>query len=211
VNSETPSSIGRTSEASPLRVAVLVAGTGRHLEHLAQLSGRGELPIQIELVISHKAGVRALEHAAQFGIEAHVIDAERKCSPEQLSERVFAQCAMAEVDTILMAGFLRLLPIPPAWEGRVLNIHPSLLPAFGGKGFYGHRVQQAVLERGCKLAGCTVHYVDNQFDNGPILVQRACPVLEDDDVSSLANRVFAEELVAYPEAIRMHWQNSSRC
>jgi phosphoribosylglycinamide formyltransferase-1 len=86
----------------------------------------------------------------------------------------------------------------------VLNIHPALLPAFGGQGYYGERVHRAVLERGCEVTGCTVHYVDNEYDHGPILHQRACPVLPGDDVHALAARVFAEEELAYPEAVRRH-------
>ena len=92
--------------------------------------------------------------------------------------------------------------IPEAWEGRVLNIHPSLLPAFGGAGYYGHHVHTAALARGVQISGCTVHLVDNQFDNGPILLQRACPVLPGDDPDSLAARVFEVELEAYPQAVR---------
>ena len=197
----------RSNSERPLHpCAVLVAGTGRHLDHLATLSAQGALPLDIRVCISHKAGVAALDHAHRHGIEAVVIDAERQLSPDALSERVFTELERRGVQTVLLAGFLRLLPIPKAWEGRVLNIHPSLLPAFGGKGFYGSRVQQAVLDRGCKVAGCTVHYVDNEFDHGPILVQRVCPVEPDDDVDRLAARVFEQELLAYPEAIRLHLQ-----
>ncbi len=105
----------------------------------------------------------------------------------------------------MLAGFLRFLPIPERWIGRVLNIHPSLLPAFGGKGYYGDRVHRAALERGVQFTGCTVHYVDNVYDNGPILLQRCIEVLESDDVESLAARVFELEKISLPEAIRQHF------
>ena len=105
----------------------------------------------------------------------------------------------------MLAGFLKKLWIPDDFAGRVINIHPSLLPAFGGKGCYGMRVHRAVLERGCQVSGCTVHLVDEVYDNGPILLQRWCPVETTDSASDLAARVFAEELIALPEALRRFW------
>lgn len=185
-------------------VAILVSGTGRHLDHFAQLAASGELPIEVKLCVSSKPGVGALEHAKRWNIPSLVPDASRTDTPEQYSERVFALMEQYGVSTVLLAGFLRFLKIPEAWNGRVLNIHPSLLPAFGGAGYYGHHVHDAVIKRGCKVSGCTVHYVDNVFDNGPIVVQRTCQVLPDDDADALAGRVFGEELIGYPEALRLH-------
>jgi folate-dependent phosphoribosylglycinamide formyltransferase PurN len=114
---------------------------------------------------------------------------------------VFAACESAAADVVVMAGFLHLLAIPPAFVGRVINIHPSLLPSFGGKGFHGMHVHRAVLERGCTVSGCTVHLVDGEYDHGRILLQRAVPVLRDDTPESLAARVFAAECDCLPEAI----------
>ena len=102
-----------------------------------------------------------------------------------------------------MAGFLKHVLIPEDFVGRVINIHPSLLPSFGGPGMYGQRVHQAVLERGVKISGCTVHYVDNEYDNGPIILQRSCLVKDDDTAETLAARVFEQECQALPNAIRM--------
>src|SRR5262245_7485954 len=102
-----------------------------------------------------------------------------------------------------MGGFLKLWTIPERWRGRVMNIHPALLPSFGGKGMHGRHVHEAVLAAGCKVSGCTVHFVDATYDTGPIILQRTCPVLEDDTLESLAGRVFEEEKLAYPEAIRL--------
>ena len=104
----------------------------------------------------------------------------------------------------MLAGFLRLLVVPERWLGRVLNIHPALLPAFGGKGFYGERVHRAVLEAGERVTGCTVHYVTNEYDAGPILLQREVPVLPGDTPESLAARVFEAEQRALPDAVRLH-------
>ncbi len=102
-----------------------------------------------------------------------------------------------------MGGFLKRLTIPDDFANRVANIHPALVPAFCGDGFYGHRVHEAVLEYGAKLSGCTVHFADNQYDHGPVIVQRAVPVLDDDTPDTLAARVFEAECEAYPEALRL--------
>jgi len=187
------------------RFAVLVSGGGRSLENLAELRSSGSLDAEIGLVISNRPNAFALERAARLGIPSEVIDAEREMSPEAFSESVFQAALKADCSLVVLAGFLRFLPIPPEWEGRVLNIHPSLLPAFGGKGYYGDKVHAAVLERGVKFTGCTVHYVDNVYDNGPILVQRVLDVLPEDDVHSLGARVFEEEKVALPAAISAHF------
>src|SRR5207237_10203077 len=126
---------------------------------------------------------------------------------EQFSRLVFSLCDDANVDLVCCAGWLCLLDIPPKYQGRVMNIHPALLPSFGGKGMYGQRVHQAVMDHGCKVSGCTVHFVDNTYDNGPIILQRTCPVLDDDTADALAHRVFEEEKLAYPEAIQLFAQN----
>jgi folate-dependent phosphoribosylglycinamide formyltransferase PurN len=118
------------------------------------------------------------------------------------SERVFSVIEEFNADLVCLAGWLCLLKIPDRWAGRVINIHPSLLPRFGGKGMYSQKVHQAVIDAGCTTSGCTVHYVDNQYDNGPIILQRTCAVLPGDTASTLAARVFEEEKIAYPQAIR---------
>jgi phosphoribosylglycinamide formyltransferase-1 len=190
------------------RVAVLVSGGGRSLENLAELCESGDLNAELALVISNRPSAYALERAQRLGIPSSVIDAEREMTPEAFSESVFQAASDADCSLIVLAGFLRFLPIPPAWERRVLNIHPSLLPAFGGKGYYGDKVHAAVLERGVKFTGCTVHYVDNVYDNGPILVQRILEVRAEDDVESLGTRVFEEEKIALPAAITAHFSEA---
>lgn len=191
------------------RIAVLVSGGGRSLENLADLRAAGELDAELCLVISNKPDAFALERAERLGIPSLVLDPEREMSPEVFSEAVFSAAEEADCSLVVLAGFLRLLPIPTTWEGRVLNIHPSLLPAFGGKGYYGDRVHRAVLERGVRYTGCTVHYVDNIYDNGPIAVQRLIEVAPDDTVETLGARVFEEEKIALPDAIRAHFERSS--
>ena len=118
------------------------------------------------------------------------------------SEHVFEVCDAAGVDLVCLAGWLQLLQIPPRWAGRGLNIHPALLPKFGGQGMYGRRVHEAVLAAGERESGCTVHVVTDAYDAGPIVLQRRCPVLPGDTPDTLAARVFAQECEAYPEAIK---------
>ena len=185
-------------------VAVLVSGGGRSLENLAQHFRADDPPGRIALVISNKADAFALERARRLGLESRVIPHGAHATPEAFSQAVFAAIEAAGCDLVVLAGFLRLLPIPQPWVGRVINIHPALLPAYGGKGMYGERVHAAVLAAGEKQSGCTVHYVTNEYDAGPILLQRTVPVIAGDTVETLAARVFAEECRALPEAIRRH-------
>ena len=187
------------------KIAVLVSGGGRSLENLAKLQASGELNGEIALVLSSRESALALKRASRLNIPSLVLDSERAMTPEEFSSRAFAAIEAAECTLAVLAGFLRYLPIPSDWEGRVLNIHPSLLPAFGGKGYYGDKVHAAVLEDGAKHTGCTVHYVDNIYDNGPVAVQRTIEVNAGDTVESLGGRVFQEEIIALPEAINRHF------
>ncbi len=184
------------------RIAVLVSGSGRSLENLAEVIGRGELAAEIALVLSDRDGTGALERAKRLGLPALVIPYRDCASPEEFSRRVFAALEERACELVVLAGFLRLLTLPVNWLGRMINIHPALLPAFGGKGFYGARVHQAVLESGAQESGCTVHFVDNVYDHGPVILQRRVPVLPGDSTATLAARVFEEEKIALPEAIR---------
>lgn len=194
------------SQACP-KLAVLISGGGRSLENLAACISAGELAAEIALVISSREGVGGLVRAERLGLPTRVLDPARELAPEAYSAQVFEAVESAGCDLVVLAGYLRFLPIPKAWEGRVLNIHPSLLPAFGGKGFYGDRVHQAVLERGVQFTGCTVHYVDNEYDHGQILLQRCIQVAPGETVESLAGRVFEEEKLALPDALRLHFSS----
>lgn len=190
------------------RLAVLVSGTGRHLENLSSLSRdpSADFEAEVAVVISNRPGVGALDRAARLEHRAEVLEGAQGETDEAYGRRVFDVIRDAGADTVVLAGFLKKLWVPADFKGRVVNIHPSLLPAFGGKGYYGMRVHRAVLERGCQVTGCTVHLVDEVYDNGPILLQRWCPVHADDTAEEIAARVFAEELVALPEALRRFWR-----
>ncbi|MBL8857174.1 MAG: phosphoribosylglycinamide formyltransferase [Planctomycetes bacterium] len=192
------------------RIAVFVSGGGRSLENLALRIAAGELNAQIALVLTNSPRAGALERARRLRLAHVVIDGEKRLSPAEFSLAAFRAAEAAGAELVVLAGFLRLLVIPPAWLGRVLNIHPSLLPAFGGHGFYGHRVHEAVIASGVATSGCTVHYVTNEYDAGPILLQRALEVRRDDTPDTLAARVFEEEKLALPAAIALHLANDPR-
>lgn len=186
-----------------MRVAVLFSGGGRTLENLVALSRSGALPGEVVLAVSSSPKAGGIERAARLGIPCRTVEG-RPGATGDLTARVLAACGEARADLVCLAGWLKLLaPIPERWKGRILNIHPALLPSFAGKGFYGDRVHQAVLDSGVKVTGCTVHFCDDEYDHGPIVLQRVCPVLDGDDAHSLADRVFEEEKIAYPEAIRL--------
>jgi len=182
--------------ASPLKIAVLLSGSGRTLQNFLDEKAAGRLDVSIERVISSRADVLGVQRARDAGISTQIIN------PQQCGE-IFDLIDQANIDLVCLAGWMCFLEIPARYSGRVMNIHPALLPAFGGKGMYGAKVHQAVLDYGCKITGCTVHFVTNEYDAGPIILQRTCPVLEDDDAHTLADRVFAEEKKAYPDALRL--------
>jgi formyltetrahydrofolate-dependent phosphoribosylglycinamide formyltransferase len=187
----------------PIRVAVLLSGSGTTLQNLLDRISDGRLSARIVLVIANNSEAFGLTRAERAGIPSAVVERKAFGSREAFSARLFELCRKAEADLVCMAGFLQLLSIPSDFEGRVLNIHPALIPAFCGKGYYGHRVHEAVLDFGAKVTGCTVHFADNQYDHGAILVQRAVEVRDDDTPETLASRVFEEECEAYPEAIQL--------
>ncbi len=195
---------------SPLKLAVLISGGGTTLRNLIEQIDAGKLKAKIELVISSNSKARGLQIAAAAGIPSLVVEQQKHRVPQEFSEATFSPCREAGVSLVVMAGYLKLVPIPVDFENRVVNIHPALIPAFCGHQFYGRRVHEAVLEHGAKLSGCTVHFVDNQFDHGPIILQRSVPVLDDDTPESLAARVFAAECDAYPEAIALIGQGRVR-
>jgi len=194
-------------ESRRLRVAVLLSGSGRTLENLLTHRERGVLEIDIPVVISSRRNVRGVEVAKNAGIITHVVTRRDAPTAEAMSARIVAHLAPQGIDLILLAGFLSQLEILPAWEGRVMNVHPSLLPLFGGRGLFGTRVHEAVLASGMKVTGCTVHFVNADYDAGPIVLQRCVAVEEDDTPESLGARVFAAECQAYPEAIRLFAAN----
>jgi phosphoribosylglycinamide formyltransferase-1 len=184
-----------------LPIAVLISGGGTTLRNFVEKVRAGMLPVEIRLVISSNPQARGLDYAQEANIPALVVEKHKCQSDAAFSEAVFGPCRDAGVKYVVMGGFLKHVLIPPDFENRVVNIHPALLPAFGGRGMYGLAVHQAVLDAGLKTSGCTVHFVDNEFDHGPILLQRQVPVLNGDTAESLQARVFAAECEAYPEAL----------
>lgn len=193
--------------ADPLKLAVLVSGSGTTLQNLIDRIGSGDLAAEISLVVGSRSELTGLQRARDARLVHTVVD--RKVHPDcaEFSRHVFERIDEAKVDLVCLAGWLCLLDLPRRYCGRVMNIHPALLPAFGGKGMYGNKVHEAVLAHGCKVSGCTIHFVDGAYDSGPIILQRCCQVLEDDSPQTLARRVFEEEKIAYPQAINLFAQD----
>ena len=189
--------------AKKLRLAVFISGTGRTLKNLIDCIRAEQLSAEIVLVVSSVSNVVGLQYAEGESIPIEIIE---RCHYENLHEfreANFGICRAARVDYVVLAGYLRRLEIPKDFESRVLNIHPSLIPAFCGKGYYGNIVHSKVLEYGVKISGCTVHFVDQEYDAGPIILQKAVDVYEGDTPNTLNDRVFAVECQAYPEAIEL--------
>ena len=190
-----------------MKLAVLISGTGRTLKNFIDLAAEGSLPVDIRLVISNTAKAGGLKFAQEAGIDTRVILREQfpagAAGDQEFGDAIFSACRDAGVECVAMAGFLKLAPVPDDFVGRVVNIHPALIPAFCGSGMYGQRVHQAVLDAGVKVSGCTVHFVDNQYDKGPIIWQQPVPVFDDDTADTLAKRVFEVEKEAYPHVLRL--------
>ena len=190
-----------TERSRAQRLAVLISGSGTTLRNLLQWQTAGKLAAQIVLVGSSSADAAGLQYAAAAGIPCFVVDHRTVRDEVEFSRQIFSRCRELTVDYVVLGGFLRKLRIPADFERRVVNIHPSLIPAFAGKGFYGRRVHEAVLRQGCKVTGCTVHFVDDEFDHGPIIDQAAVRVQDSDTPETLAARVFAAECELYPAVI----------
>ncbi|MCA8991873.1 MAG: phosphoribosylglycinamide formyltransferase [Planctomycetaceae bacterium] len=187
---------------TPLRCAALISGGGRTVTNLVDRIKSGQLAAEIPIVIANRecAGVQRL---TDMGLTVEVMKRAEFADDEAHNKAIFDRIRQARVDVVLLAGYLARLIIPHEFDRRVLNIHPALIPSFSGHGMYGDRVHAAVIERGCCVSGCTVHFCDDEYDHGPILVQKAVPVLADDTPDSLAARVFEAECEAYPEALEL--------
>jgi phosphoribosylglycinamide formyltransferase 1 len=187
----------------PIRLAVCVSGEGTTLQNLIEQIRSRRLNAQIVQVVASRPRIGAIARAEAAGIPLALANRNAR-SRSEFSASVFDPIRHSSADLVVLAGFLSLLNIPPEYKGRVLNVHPSLIPAFSGEGYYGSKVHKAVLETGVKVSGCTVHFADENYDTGPIILQRVVPVQEDDTVESLAARVFQEECKALPEVITMY-------
>jgi phosphoribosylglycinamide formyltransferase-1 len=185
-----------------IKLIVLLSGSGTTLQNLIDRIAAKTLNAEIVLVVSSRTGVKGLERAKAAGIPTVEI-LKKGLTTEVFGQRIYEKLRATPHDLVCLAGFLEFLPIPEDFTHRVINIHPSLIPAFSGKGFYGKHVHEAALNAGVKVSGCTVHFADNEFDHGPILLQKVVPVLDGDTPEALANRVFAAECEALPEAITL--------
>jgi phosphoribosylglycinamide formyltransferase-1 len=179
-------------------LCVLISGGGTTLQNFIDRIAAGTFAARIAGVVSSKADALGVERAERAGLPVAV-----EARGPNFADRVWAAVRNFQPDYVCLAGWLHLLPIPADFRGRVLNIHPALLPKYGGKGMYGRHVHEAVLAAGEKESGCTVHFADDTYDTGPIVLQKRVPVLPGDTPETLAARIFAAECEAYPEAIRM--------
>ncbi len=188
-----------------MRLAVFASGGGTNFQSILDAIARGALPATAALLISNRPGAGALERARRHEVPTLVVDPDAHATPEAHGAALLDALAAHDVSFIALAGYLR--KIPPAvvgvFRGRMLNIHPALLPAFGGKGLYGMRVHRAVIEHGVKWTGVTVHLVDEDYDTGPIVLQEPVRVEPGDTPETLAARVLEVEHRLYPEALRL--------
>ena len=186
---------------APARLAFLLSGSGSTLANLLARIDDGSVPAEVVFVLADRESATGLDHARKRGIPVAVVSRRAVKGIDAYSKAFEEALRPHAPDLVINGGFLTIYHIPADLEGRILNIHPALLPAFGGKGFYGAHVHRAVLERGCLFTGCTVHFVDGKIDGGPIVAQQVVPVLPDDTVETLAARVQEAERELYPQAI----------
>ncbi len=189
-----------------LKIAVLVSGDGSNLQAIIDSIENGYLNCSIEAVISDNIKSFALQRATKKGIPIYVFP--KKEFGESIGDEIL-KVVKGNVDILVLAGFLSLLKgeILKKFEGKIINIHPSLIPLFCGKGMYGEKVHESVLKSGVKITGCTVHFVDEKVDGGAIILQKAVPVYFEDDVKTLKERVLEEEHKILPEALKLLSEN----
>ncbi len=193
-----------------LRIAVLLSGSGTSLENLCERIDSGEVPGEVVVVIGSRAKAFGLERARRRGIPAYAVPRREHADVGAFNDAIHAILTEHGPELVALLGFLSPFETRGRYDGRTLNVHPALIPAFCGKGMYGHRVHEAVLEAGVKLTGATVHFVDAEYDRGPIILQQAVPVRDDDTPDTLAARVQAVERQLLPEAIRLFAQSRLR-
>jgi phosphoribosylglycinamide formyltransferase-1 len=187
----------------PLRLAVLLSGNGSTLQNILDRSATGRLDAEVVCVIASRADAYGLERAKKAGVHAVAIPRKDFGSADAFGDAVWTEVRRHEPGLVVLAGFMSLLPIPHDFANRIMNVHPALIPAFSGKGMYGHHVHEAVIDYGVKLSGVTVHFVNDEYDRGPVILQASVPVLEDDTPDALADRIQAEERELYPRAIQL--------
>ena len=191
-----------------MKLAVFVSGKGTNLLNIIKKHEEGFLKSEVGLVISNR-DCEAVESSTRAGIQTKVADPKSFASEVEFGNSILDALKKSEVDFVVLAGFLKKVPevVVKNFENRVINIHPALLPSFGGKGMYGMKVHQAVIDAGCKVSGATVHIVDAEYDHGPIVLQRCVPVSGDDTPESLASKIHQLEYELLPEAIKLFEEN----
>jgi len=185
------------------RLAVLLSGSGTTLQNIIDRIEEGTLDASVVCVVGSKADAYGLERAAKHGIPHVAVVRKSFTDSAAFNRALWAEISKYEVDLVVLAGFMCWLEVPDAFVNRMMNVHPALIPAFCGKRMYGHHVHEAVLDYGAKVSGATVHFVDQHYDHGPVILQEAVPVLDDDTPDSLADRVQAKERELYPRAIQL--------
>ena len=187
----------------PMRLACLISGGGRTVMNLADRIDDGSLNASIELVIASRAKIAGVERCRSRGLRVEVVARKDFSIEAAMHDRISELLRDHRIDLVCLCGYLRWFRVDAEFKGKVINIHPALLPDFGGPGMHGDHVHAAVLAAKKTVSGCTVHYVDEQYDHGRVILQRSCEVLADDTIETLAARVFEQECIAYPEAIRV--------
>jgi phosphoribosylglycinamide formyltransferase-1 len=187
----------------PIRLGVLISGGGTTLMNILEYMKQGKLNAEVAVVISSLSKAGGVAKAKNAGLDVKIARKKDCADIDRFSKHIETELVAANVDLVVQGGWLCLWKIPSRYENRVMNIHPALLPSFGGRGMWGHHVHEAVLKAGCKISGCTVHFCTNEYDKGPIIVQRACEARSDDTADTLAARVFEQECIAYPQAIKL--------
>lgn len=193
---------GRDLERDPLRVAVLLSGEGTSLENLCEQIDKGHVPARVVAVVSSKRDAGGLRRAENRGIPARTVARRKHRDLDEFNDHIHAFLGEHDVELVALLGFLSPFQLRGRYEGRALNVHPALIPAFSGQGFYGRRVYEAVLAKGVKITGATVHFVDEEYDHGPIICQEAVPVREADTLETLQARVTEAERRLVPAAVR---------
>ncbi|MBN2718970.1 MAG: phosphoribosylglycinamide formyltransferase [Deltaproteobacteria bacterium] len=194
--------------ASSFKITVLLSGSGTTMVNLQQHIAKGLVPAQIVQVVSSRRDVAGVIRAQELGLPVHILGRKKFTQNKIFDARAYAAALVETVapyqpDLVVMAGFMTQLAEPFLSRFQTINVHPALLPSFGGKGYYGHHVHEAVLAAGVKISGATVHFANSQYDRGPIICQEAVPVEEDDTPDTLAQRIQAAERRIYPKAVAM--------
>jgi phosphoribosylglycinamide formyltransferase-1 len=186
-----------------MRIAVLLSGNGTTLQNIIDKVAAGLIDAELACVVSSRPDAYGLERARTHNIPAYHPSVKYREDPELFDRELWNWVREHKAELVVLAGFMCRLQVPPDFVNKIINVHPALLPAFGGQGMYGEHVHKAVLEYGAKVSGCTVHFVDEEYDHGPIILQEPVPVFDTDGVESLAARVQAREREMYTRVLQL--------